>query len=105
MTKTKTSSTPPANADGVIVVHQHQLPLPGALDVVGELEIAARLKVEVQTVAQWRYRGKNRAGAKARAGFEPFPPSRWTVSGLPAWYWPDVETWAIKTGRAAEARA
>lgn len=106
MTKPKSStSTPPANADGVVVVHQHQLPLPGALDVVGVVEIADRLRVEQQTVAQWHYRAKGRAGAKARAGFRPFPPARWIVSGNPAWFWPDVEAWALETGRALPSRA
>lgn len=69
------------------------------LDVVGVREIAERLEVEQQTVAQWRYRG-----TKGRA--EAFPPARWSVSGLPAWsWWDDITPWAARTGRLARAFA
>lgn len=97
------AKAPAPNADGVVVVHQHELPI-GAGDVVGEREIAERLGVEVQTVAAWVYRGKGKHGTRRRAGADPFPPARWSVSGVPAWYWPDVEVWAIATGRYARPR-
>jgi hypothetical protein len=48
---------------------------------VGVAEIAERLRVRQQTVAQWKLRGL-------------LPPARWTVSRLPAWNWPDIERWA-----------
>ena len=64
---------------------------PGALgvDPVGMVEIGERLGARRQTVAQWHYRGL-------------LPPSRWTVSGYPAWNWPDIERWARDTGRMPE---
>ncbi len=55
-------------------------------DPVGELEIGRRLGERPQTVAQWHFRVH-------------LPPPRWTVSGRPAWHWPDVEQWARETGR------
>lgn len=63
---------------------------PGLLGVepVGELEIGERLGTRPQTVAQWQFRGL-------------LPPPRWTVSGRPAWNWPDIERWARDTGRLA----
>jgi len=30
------------------------------------------------------------------------PEPRWTVSGQPAWDWPEIETWARRTGRLRE---
>lgn len=61
---------------------------PGRLgvDPVGMLEIGERLGARRQTVAQWHYRGL-------------LPPQRWTISGYPAWNWPDIKRWAETTGR------
>jgi hypothetical protein len=53
---------------------------------VGAAEIAVRLSVKPQTVHTWRHR-------------KLLPPPRWTVSGQPAWDWPDIEGWARRTGR------
>lgn len=80
----------------VLVVHQHELPL-GAGDVVGQVEIGERLRVDPQTVAQWCIRAK--ALRRGRHPERAFPPARWTVSTFPAWYWPDVAAWAVATGR------
>jgi predicted DNA-binding transcriptional regulator AlpA len=55
-------------------------------DPVGIPEIAERLGVKRETVDVWRFRGL-------------LPEPRWTVGGRPAWDWPDVLTWAEKTGR------
>lgn len=64
---------------------------PAALgvDPVGMVEIGERLGARRQTVAQWHYRGL-------------LPPARWTVSGHPAWNWPDIERWARETDRLPE---
>lgn len=65
---------------------------PGALALLAKQllqglgEIAERLGVRQQTVAMWRYRGL-------------LPEPSWTVSGLPAWDWPDIARWAVATGR------
>ena len=66
---------------------------PGALgvDPVGMVEIGERLGARRQTVAQWHYRGL-------------LPPARWTVSGYPAWNWPDIERWARETERLPEPK-
>lgn len=56
---------------------------------MGAAEIAVRLAVRPQTVHTWRQRRL-------------LPPSRWTVSGQPAWDWPDIEAWARRTGRLRE---
>ena len=53
---------------------------------VGAAEIAARLGVRAQTVHTWRQRGI-------------LPQPRWSVSGLPAWDWSEIEEWARRTGR------
>lgn len=53
---------------------------------VGCVEVAARLGVKRQTVAQWRVRGV-------------MPAPAWTVSGQPCWDWSTVEAWALRTGR------
>lgn len=53
---------------------------------VGLIDIAARLGVEINTAHVWHYRG-----------LLPEPP--WTVSGRPAWNWPDIEQWAKETDR------
>ena len=58
-----------------------------ACQPVGAAEIAERLGVRPQTVAMWKLRGR-------------LPAPRWTVHGLPAWNWPDIERWARATGRA-----
>lgn len=59
---------------------------PGAPIPVGAAEIAARLGVRPQTVHAWRHR-------------QLMPRPRWTVSGQPAWEWPEIEAWARRTGR------
>jgi len=59
---------------------------PGESTPVGAAEIAVRLAVRPQTVHTWRQRRL-------------LPPPRWTVSGQPAWDWPDIEAWARRTGR------
>jgi hypothetical protein len=53
---------------------------------VGAAEVAKRLGVRGQTVHTWRQR-------------KLMPPPRWTVSGLPAWDWNEIEEWARRTGR------
>ena len=64
-------------------------PLPESTPV-GAAEIATRLGVKAQTVHTWRQR-------------ELLPPPRWTVSGQPAWDWPEIEEWAKRTGRMHKA--
>lgn len=59
---------------------------PKDCEPVGSDDIADRLGVKRQTVAMWRYRGV-------------LPDPSWTVSGRPAWNWPDVEKWAKETNR------
>jgi hypothetical protein len=59
----------------------------GPLEVVGLTEIADRLGVKPQTVAQWRWRCIG------------MPAEQWTVSGQPAWDWETVAAWARDTGR------
>jgi hypothetical protein len=59
---------------------------------VGATEIAARLRVKPQTVHAWRHR-------------KLMPAPRWTVSGQPAWDWPEIEAWARRTGRLQEKDA
>lgn len=56
------------------------------VDPVGVADIAGRLGVKQQTVAQWKLRGL-------------LPRPRWTVSGTPVWQWADVAVWARETGR------
>ena len=67
---------------------------PGESIPVGAAEIATRLDVRPQTVHTWRYR-------------KLLPHPRWTVSGQPAWDWPEIEAWARRTGRlrAGDAHA
>lgn len=55
-------------------------------DPVGLAEIAERLGVKRETAGMWRHR-------------DLLPEPRWTVSGAPAWHWPDVEAWARETDR------
>jgi hypothetical protein len=66
---------------------------PGTLgvDPVGMVEIGERLGARRQTVAQWHFRRL-------------LPAPRWTVSGYPAWNWPDIERWARDTGRLPERK-
>lgn len=60
---------------------------PQPCEPVGALEVAGRLGVRRETVAQWKQRGL-------------LPPARWTVSGQDAWDWAlDIEPWARETGR------
>ncbi len=63
-------------------------PVPESIPV-GAAEIASRLGVKAQTVHTWRQRGL-------------LPLPRWTVSGQPAWDWPEIEEWAKRTGRLKE---
>ena len=53
---------------------------------VGVAEIADRLGVKRQTAQMWNYR-------------KLLPKPKWTVSGQPAWNWPDIERWAKESGR------
>ena len=61
----------------------------GEATPVGASEIAVRLGVKPQTVHTWRHR-------------KLMPQPRWTVSGQPAWDWPEIEAWARQTGRLRE---
>lgn len=65
---------------------------PGESIPVGAAEIAVRLGVRPQTVHTWRHR-------------KLMPQPRWTVSGQPAWNWPEIEAWARRTGRLREGDA
>jgi hypothetical protein len=56
------------------------------MDIVGEKEIAERLKVAPNTVHQWSKRAL-------------LPAADGRVSGMPAWHWNTVESWARATGR------
>jgi len=64
---------------------------PEPCDPVGARDIAERLEVQQNTVAMWRKRGL-------------LPPHRWTVSGFPAWNWPDIEKWDRETRRRGAGR-
>ena len=59
-------------------------------DPVGVADIAERAGVAPVTVRQWRRRHP-----------ETFPRPRWTVSGQPAWDWPDIEGWLATRQPAA----
>jgi hypothetical protein len=59
--------------------------------IVGEKEIAARLRVRDATVHQWRSRGL-------------LPDQEGYVSGAPAWRWSTIERWAWSTGRMPHLR-
>ena len=61
---------------------------PSDCDPVGSDDVAQRLGVKRNTVSMWRHRGV-------------FLEPTWTVSGRPAWNWPDVLDWAKRTGRAS----
>ena len=57
-------------------------------DLVGAAEIAERLGLaQVQTVHSWRRR------------YSDFPEPVARLRQAMIWVWPDVETWARKTGR------
>jgi hypothetical protein len=56
------------------------------IDPVGPTEIAARLKVPINTIHAWNYD-------------KVLPPPRWRVGPGPVWDWTDIEAWAIATGR------
>ena len=55
-------------------------------DPVGVMEIAERLGVSRQLVAQWHKRGR-------------LPPPAVELGMGPLWSWPDVEQWARETHR------
>jgi hypothetical protein len=57
-----------------------------ACDPVGLSEIAQELRVKQATAQMWHHRGL-------------MPEAKWTVSGRPAWNWPDIEKWAVRTER------
>lgn len=57
-----------------------------ALDLVGVAEIADRLGVRRQTVAQWKIRGL-------------LPVTVADLACGPVWEWKVIETWAKATGR------
>jgi hypothetical protein len=61
-------------------------------EIVGEMEIAARLHVEEDTVRDW-----------AEANLLPVPEGH--VAGFPAWRWDTVREWARRTGRLGLATA
>ena len=58
---------------------------PMQCEPVGLTEIAARLGVPKRTAYTWKNRGL-------------LPEPRWTVSGWPAWNWPDIQSWAEEGG-------
>jgi hypothetical protein len=60
-------------------------------DPVGSDNIAGRLGVQRDTVKMWKHRGL-------------LPNPRWTISGRPAWNWPDIEMWSRETGRSRTIR-
>lgn len=55
-------------------------------DLVGPQEIATQLHVQPQTVHAWNHRGH-------------LPAPHHTISGVPLWHWPTIQTWAAETGR------
>lgn len=57
-------------------------------EIVGQTDIAQRLKMQRGTVYQWRQRGI-------------FPPPDGTLNqgSIPWWWWATVEAWAVETGR------
>jgi predicted nucleotidyltransferase component of viral defense system len=63
-----------------------------SLDLVGEKEIADRLRVQPGTVHQWRKR-------------DLLPEPMAEVSGMPVWEWSTIDGWARATGRLKEAPA
>ena len=73
-------------------MRRRAIPTPGEAIPVGAAEIAGRLRVRPQTVHTWRHRNL-------------MPQPRWTVSGQPAWDWPEIEAWARRTGRLRDKDA
>jgi len=71
-------TTPDGRLDRLVVLE--------AADVVGEVDIADRLNVPVNTVRAW---------SKRRT----LPVPDWRVSGRPAWEWIAVREWAGDRGR------
>lgn len=57
-----------------------------ALELVGIVEIADRLKVNRGTVDLWRHR-------------DLLPEPDYTIGGRPAWRWSTIRRWADRTGR------
>jgi predicted DNA-binding transcriptional regulator AlpA len=56
------------------------------IDLVGPVEIATILDVQLPTVYRWRTR-------------KTLPVPRWTVSGSPIWLREEIVAWAAATGR------
>jgi hypothetical protein len=61
-------------------------------DIVTAPEIAQRLNVQGNTVHVWRRR------------YEDFPQPVKQLATGPIWVWPDVERWALESGRVRRAR-
>ena len=61
-------------------------------EIVGEVEIAARLHIDEDAVHTW-------------AAWEFLPPPEGRVAGFPAWRWITVQNWAMRTGRMGLERA
>ncbi len=57
---------------------------PNARGLVGPADIATRLGVSPTTVSAWKRRGL-------------LPEPEILVSGVPLWFWPDIERWAKET--------
>lgn len=66
------------------------------VDPVGQVEIADRLGVQLNTVHVWQ----TRRGNLTQAAGMPEPDT--TASGTPLWNWATIEKWARETGRLAE---
>lgn len=62
------------------------------VDLVGPVEIAELLQVQLPTVYRWRTR-------------KVLPVPRWTVSGSPIWIRDEILAWAQATGRLPEELA
>jgi hypothetical protein len=60
--------------------------------LVGAAEIAERLGVARQVVHQWRSRHPG------------FPAPVASLRQALIWYWPDVETWAVASGRLPDSK-
>ncbi len=80
-------------AHEVVAAFEHEVTAEREATIVREAplgigEIAALLKVKPGTVDQWRYR-------------KVLPEPDLTVSGVPMWWAPTIESWARATGRMA----
>jgi len=62
------------------------------IEPVGPTEIARRLGVAFGTVRTWNF---DRV----------LPPPRWRVGRGPLWDWPEIEAWAVATGRLDPLKA